>query len=118
MLSPNTLYWRNKMAKNKIICECKNIDYITIRKAMVAGSRTLDEIQKMIGASTVCRGCANEIEKILASVCGCHNVSLEEVTNAIKNGANTVEKVGEVTKAGTDCKRCKVLIQNIIDLGR
>ena len=37
-----------------------------------------------------------------------------------KNGADTVDKVGEVTGAGTgeDCGKCKVLIQNIIELGR
>ncbi len=106
------------MAKNKIICHCKNVDYITIRKAMMAGARTLNEIKEMTGASTGCGGCADEIENILASVCGCHDVSLEDVVNAVKNGADTVEKVSEVTKAGTDCERCKALIQNVIHLGR
>lgn len=30
----------------------------------------------------------------------------------------SVEKVAEITGAGTDCGRCKVLVKNIIDLGR
>lgn len=104
------------MAGDKIICHCKNVSYIDIRKAMINGARTLDEIKEMTGACTGCGRCAGEIEKILASVCGCKNVSLEEVVSAVKNGADTVNKVGEATKAGTGCGRCKALIQNVIDL--
>ena len=33
------------MAGNRVICHCKNVDYLAIRKAMVAGARTLDEIK-------------------------------------------------------------------------
>ena len=104
------------MAGNKIICHCKNVDYITIRKAMIQGARTLDEIKEMTGAATGCGRCAGEIEKILASVCGCKNTSLEDVVNAVKIGAETVEEVGEITGAGTACGRCKALIQNVIEL--
>ena len=106
------------MAENRVICHCKNVDYITIRKAMIQGARTLDEIKEMTGAATGCGRCAGEMEKILASVCGCKNVSLEEVVTAVKNGADTVEKVGEITGAGTHCGRCKALVQNVIDLKR
>ena len=106
------------MAGNRIICHCKNIDYITIRKAMIQGARTLDEIKEMTGAATGCGKCAEEIEMILASVCGCKNTSLEEVVTAVKNGADTVEKVGEITGAGTYCGRCKALVQNVIELKR
>ncbi|CAM2079217.1 MULTISPECIES: (2Fe-2S)-binding protein [Clostridia] len=106
------------MAGNRVICHCKNVDYITIRKAMIAGARTLEEIKEMTGAATGCGRCAGEIEKILASVCGCKNVSLEDVVNSVKNGAETVERVGEETGAGTCCGRCKALIQNVIDIKR
>ena len=99
----------------RIICRCKNVSYIDIRKAMINGARTLDEIKEATGAGTGCGGCIPEIEKILASVCGCKNVSMESVVNAVKSGADTVEKVGEITGAGTSCGRCKALIQNIID---
>ena len=94
------------MAGNKVVCHCKNVSYIDIRKA------------KMTGAGTACGGCVKEIEKILASVCGCKGTSLESVVEAVKNGADTVEKVGEVTGAGTQCGRCKALVQNIIELKR
>ncbi len=106
------------MAGNRVICHCKNVDYITIRKAMIAGARTLEEIKEMTGAATGCGRCAGEVEKILASVCGCKNVSLEDVVNSVKNGAETVERVGEETGAGTCCGRCKALIQNVIDIKR
>lgn len=106
------------MAGNRVICKCKNVDYIGIRKAMIAGARTLDEIKEMTGAGTGCGGCIPEIESILASVCGCNNVSLETVVNAVKDGADTVEKVAEQTGAGADCGRCKALVENIIQLKR
>lgn len=104
------------MAGDRIICKCKNVSYIDIRKAMINGARTVEEIKEITGAGTGCGGCVPEIEAILASVCGCHKVSLETVVNAVKNGADTVEKVGEATGAGTGCGRCKPLIQNIIDI--
>lgn len=108
------------MAGNRVICTENNVDYITIRKAMIEGARTIEELVEMTGVCTDCEGCKSELEGILSSVCGCMNVSLKAVVEAVKNGANTVEKVGEVTKAGTGegCGRCKGLIQNIIDLGR
>ena len=106
------------MAGDKIICHCKQVSYIDIRKAMIAGARTVQEIKDMTGAATGGGRGVGEIEKILASVCGCKNVSLEEVVSAVKNGADTVDKVGEITGAGTDCERCKALVQNVIDLKR
>lgn len=114
------------MAKNKVICTSNNVDYITIRKAMISGARTVDELVELAGVCTECEGCKSELEGILSSVCGCKKVSLEAVVNAVKDGADTVDKVGEITGAGTGvneetgepCGRCKGLIQNIIDLGR
>lgn len=108
------------MAGNKMICTTNNVDYLTIRKAMCQGVRTVEELVEKTGVCTICEGCKSEIEQILSSVCGCKGVSLRTVVDAVKNGANTVEKVGEITGAGTGegCGRCKVLIANIIELGR
>lgn len=114
------------MAKNKVICTKNNVDYSSIRKAMSSDARTVDELIESAGVCGECEGCKSELDGILSSVCGCKNVSLEAVVNAIKNGADTVDKVGEVTGAGTgvdeetgeECGRCKILIQNVIDLGR
>ena len=104
------------MAGNKMICVCKQVDYITIRKAMIQGARTVEEIKQMTGAGTGCGRCVGAIEEILASVCGCKKTSLADVVDAVKNGADTVEKVGEVTGAGTACGRCKALIENVFEL--
>ncbi len=114
------------MAKNRIVCTKNDVDYISIRKAMISGARTKDELVEITGVCTECEGCKSELNAILSSVCGCKKVSLEAVVNAVKNGADTVEKVGEITGAGTGvneetgevCGKCKGLIQNIIDLGR
>lgn len=114
------------MAKNRVICTINDVDYLSIRKAMISGARTIDELVELVGVCTKCEGCKSELDAILSSVCGCKNVSLEVVVNAVKNGADTVEKVGEITGAGTGvneetgepCGKCKGLIQNIIDLGR
>jgi NAD(P)H-nitrite reductase large subunit len=108
------------MAGNRIICDKNNVEYITVRKAMCNGARTQDELKSMIDVCLECEGCMREIEGILSSVCGCKSVSLKSVVEAVKNGADTVEKVGEITGAGTgeNCGRCKVLIENVIKLGR
>lgn len=104
------------MAGDRKICRCRNVSYVDIRKEMISGARTLEEIMEKTGAATCCGGCTSQVESILASVCSCNNVSLDDVVSAVNNGADTVEKVGEVTKAGTTCGRCKALIQNVIEL--
>lgn len=108
------------MAEDRIICNKNKVYYSTIRKAMVQGARSIDEIKEMAGVCNDCEGCETQLQGILSSVCGCEEVSLKAVLDAIKGGADTVEKVGQITKAGTgkDCGRCQALIQNIIDLGR
>lgn len=114
------------MAANRIICTKNNVDYLSIRKAMTSGARTVDELVELTGVCNNCEGCKSELDAILSSVCGCKKVSLETLINAVKNGDDTVEKVGEITGAGTgineetgeECGKCKGLIQNIIDLGR
>ncbi|MCW2277664.1 BFD-like [2Fe-2S] binding protein [Heliophilum fasciatum] len=108
------------MAGNRTICATHDVDYLSIRKAMCAGARTTEELIKMAGVCAACDGCKTELDGILASVCGCKKVSLQAVVDAVNNGANTVEKVSEITGAGTGdgCGKCKVLIRNIIELGR
>lgn len=108
------------MDQGQVICQTNTVHYLTIRKAMVQGARTVDEVIEIAGICNDCEGCKTELPGILSSVCGCKEVSLKDVVDAVKNGADTVDKVGEITKAGTgeDCGRCKILIENIIELGR
>lgn len=106
------------MAANRTICHQNNIDYLTIRKAMCQGARTVEETKAVAGVCGVCDGCRSELGPILASVCGCRGVSLQAVVDAVNSGARTTEAVADKTGAGADCGRCKVLVQNVIDLGR
>lgn len=108
------------MATNGIICTRNSVDYMSIRKAMCTGARTVEDLAHKAGVCTACEGCKTELEPILSSVCGCQKVSLETFLDAIRNGADTVEKVSQVTGAGTgeDCGKCKMLIANVIELGR
>lgn len=108
------------MAGNRVICEKNNVDYITVRRAMCNGARTKSELKDMIDVCLECDSCKSEIDGILSSVCGCKGVSLDTVIKAVQNGADTVEKIGEATGAGTgeNCGRCKLLIANVIKLGR
>jgi len=103
---------------NRIICHCKQVSYGDIRKAMVGGARTVEDIQRLTGAGTGCGNCIKDIEKILSMACGCKMVTLEAVVKAVKDGADTVEEIGRVTGAGTDCGKCKALLQNVIDTKR
>ncbi len=106
------------MSHNKVICTVNNVEYLDIRKSMMRGVRSFEELKADVGVCGECEGCQSEIDGILSSVCGCAGASLEDVLNAIRGGAKTVEAVGEVTGAGTHCGRCKGLVQNVIDLGR
>lgn len=105
---------------NFIVCDKNNVSYLDIRMAMVKGLRTIDEIQTAVNVCVECKGCETSLEWILSTVCRCRAVPLKAVVDAVQNGADTVEKVGEVVKAGTDlaCGKCKILIENIISLGR
>jgi NAD(P)H-nitrite reductase large subunit len=106
------------MAENRTICKKNNIDYLTVRKAMCQGARAVEELKTAAGVCGECDGCRHNLDWILSSVCGCKKVSLRDVVTAVTHGADTVEKVGAITRAGTDCGRCKVLIENVIAIGR
>ena len=93
-------------------------DYLKVRKAMVQGARTIEEVKEKSDLVIDGPEMKEAVEKVLKSACGCKQVSLEEVIIAVKNGADTVEKVGDVTTAGTACGNCQKLIQNVIDLGK
>lgn len=105
------------MANNEMICHCMQVDYITIRKAMIDGARTIEDVIQATGATNGCGGCLPKVQEILDSVCGCTNTSMKDVKDAISNGADTVEKVTEITGAGSVCTRCNALIDSVIKNG-
>lgn len=105
------------MGTNRVICRCNDIDYLAIRKLMIMGVRTLEEVKNQSKAAAICGNCEKDIEAILNSVCGCKKVSLQEVVSTVQAGADTVDKVTEQTGAGSDCERCKILIKDIVKRG-
>ena len=54
------------MAENRVICNCMDVDYLTIKEAIANGATTVEEIQEATGAGTACGGCIPDIEAILA----------------------------------------------------
>ena len=54
------------MAKNRVICTKNNVEYLTIRKAMTAGGRTVEDLVQLTGVCTECDGCKSELEGILS----------------------------------------------------
>lgn len=108
------------MAKNRIICTTNEIDYSSIRKAMCQGGRSVEDMMAMANVCSSCEGCQNDLPPILSSVCGCKGVALQTVVDAVKAGATSVEEIVLKTGAGSadDCGRCKVLIENVLLLGR
>jgi len=105
---------------NFTVCETNNVSYLDIRMAMVQGLRTLEEIKTATNACGECAGCSEHLPWILSTVCRCLNISVAAVVEAVHNGADTVEKACAMTTAGTapDCGRCKILIENIVAIGR
>jgi len=108
------------MTKITTVCETNNVQYLDIRMAQVKGLRTLDEIKVATGACGECGGCKEHLDYILSTLCGCLKISMGAMIQAVQNGADTVEKACEATTAGTapGCGRCKILIENIVALGR
>ena len=105
---------------NFTVCETNNVHYLDIRMAMVKGLRTPEEMKSATGACGQCSSCNEHLGWILSTVCRCYDISMAAVVQAVSQGADTVEKACEMTKAGTapDCGRCKILIENIVKLGR
>lgn len=108
------------MEKKGIVCHCMNVSKRDIKRAMVTGARTVDDIKEITGAGTGCGGCIGMIEKILSMACKCVGATMKDVLDAVNDGAGTLEEVEKATKAGSivKCGKCKPIIQSVIDLKR
>lgn len=105
--------------KIEIVCTKNNVDYPSVRGAMVEGARTVDDLKEAVGICGECSGCTEHLDYILSTCCGCKEVSMESIQKLVESGVKSLDEIMDKTGAGTeeDCGRCQKLIENIIELG-
>lgn len=50
---------------DKIVCNCLNITNGMIKDAVDAGADTLEEVQDVTGAGTVCGACLEDVQRLV-----------------------------------------------------
>lgn len=50
---------------DKIVCNCLNITNGMIKDAVDAGANTLEEVQDVTGAGTVCGACLEDVQRLV-----------------------------------------------------
>lgn len=58
------------MNSDEIICSCLDITKGMIQEAVSNGATTLEEVQAVNSVGTVCGGCLEEVEKLIAELTG------------------------------------------------
>ncbi len=53
------------MNLEKVVCNCMNVTSGMIKDAVDSGASTLAEVQEATGASTVCGGCLEDVERLV-----------------------------------------------------
>lgn len=53
------------MDMDKIVCNCMNITNGMIKEAVENGATTLEDVQSMTGAGTVCGVCNDDIQHLI-----------------------------------------------------
>lgn len=53
------------MNLDKIVCNCVNVTSGMIKDAVDNGARTLEEVQNITGAGTVCGSCIEDIQRLV-----------------------------------------------------
>lgn len=54
------------MNLEKIVCNCMGVTSGMIKEAVEEGARTLEEVQDVTGAATVCGACLEDVERLVA----------------------------------------------------
>ncbi len=52
------------MNPDKIVCNCMNVTNGAIRDAVYSGAGTLEEVQEITGAGTVCGACLDDVKRL------------------------------------------------------
>ena len=58
------------MDLDKVICYCQNITNGMIKEAVDGGADTLEKVQEVTGAGTVCGGCVENIGHLVEQLVG------------------------------------------------
>lgn len=53
------------MNLDKIVCSCMSVTNGMIKDAVDSGARTLEEVQEITGAGTVCGACLEDVERLV-----------------------------------------------------
>lgn len=53
------------MDLNKIVCNCLNVTNGMIKDAVNNGANTLEEVQEITGAGTVCGSCIDNVQQLV-----------------------------------------------------
>lgn len=53
------------MNLDKTVCYCRKVTYRKVKEAVDSGASTLEEVQKMTGAGTVCKKCCENLQRLV-----------------------------------------------------
>ncbi|RKJ00292.1 (2Fe-2S)-binding protein [bacterium D16-54] len=53
------------MDRDEIVCNCMGVTAGEIQDAIEGGASTVEQVQEVTGAGTVCGGCLEEIQKMV-----------------------------------------------------
>lgn len=53
------------MNLDKIVCNCLGVTNGMIKDAVNSGANTLEEVQEVTGASTICGACMEDVEHLI-----------------------------------------------------
>lgn len=53
------------MNPDKVVCNCLNVTIGMIQDAVNSGANTLEEVQEITGAGTVCGVCLEDVERLV-----------------------------------------------------
>lgn len=53
------------MNMDKVVCNCMNVTNGMIKDAVDSGADTLEKVQEITGAGTVCGACLDDVERLV-----------------------------------------------------
>ena len=53
------------MDMDKVVCDCMSVTNGMIKEAVENGASTLEEVQEVTGAGTVCGGCVDDVQRLV-----------------------------------------------------